>query len=125
MRVLAITLNTFREAVRNKILYSLLFFAVVFILSALALGELTLGEEVRLTRDLGLYGVDIFGVLIAIFLGVNLLYKELQLKTVYTGTMGFQAATSRRRAMKIPNTPPTSIVTGVSWTKTPDEDRDR
>ncbi len=83
-RIFAIAHNTFREAVRNKILHSLLFFAIVLIISALALGELTLGEQVRLTRDLGLYGIDIFGVLIAIFLGVNLLYKELSLKTIYT-----------------------------------------
>lgn len=83
-RIWVIAKNTFREAVRNKVLYSLLLFAVVLILGSIALGEFTLGEGVRLTRDLGLYGVDMFGVLIAIFLGVNLLYKELQLKTVYT-----------------------------------------
>lgn len=83
-RVLAIARNTFREAVRNKILYSLLLFAVALILASLVLGEFTLGEGLRLTRDLGLYGVDLFSVLIAIFLGVNMLYKELQLKTVYT-----------------------------------------
>jgi ABC-type transport system involved in multi-copper enzyme maturation permease subunit len=83
-RVFAIAWNTFREAVRNKILYSLLFFAVLIILSALAIGNLTLHEEVRTIRDVGLYGIDIFGVLIAIFVGVNLLYKELDLKTVYT-----------------------------------------
>jgi ABC-type transport system involved in multi-copper enzyme maturation permease subunit len=83
-RIWAIARNTFREAVRNKILYSLLFFAVIIILSALAVGELSLHEEVRMTRDIGLYGIDIFGVIIAIFVGVNLLYKELDLKTVYT-----------------------------------------
>jgi Cu-processing system permease protein len=83
-RVLAIALNTFREAVRNKILYSLLFFAVLIILSALAIGNLTLHEEVRTVRDVGLFGIDLFGVIIAIFVGVNLLYKELDLKTVYT-----------------------------------------
>lgn len=83
-RVLAIARNTFREAVRNKVLYSLLFFAVLLILSALALGQLTLHEEVRTTRDVGLFGIDLFGVVIAIFVGVNLLYKELELKTVYT-----------------------------------------
>ncbi len=83
-RVLAIARNTFREAVRNKILYSLLFFAVLLILSALALGSLSLHEDVRMTRDVGLFGIDAFGVLIAIFVGVNLLYKELDLKTVYT-----------------------------------------
>jgi len=83
-RVVAIARNTFREAVRNKILYSLLFFAVLIIVSALALGQLSLHEEIRMTRDVGLYGIDIFGVIIAVFVGVNLLYKELDLKTVYT-----------------------------------------
>lgn len=83
-RIWAIARNTFREAVRNKILYSLLFFAVLVILSALAFGTLTLHEEVRMTRDIGLFGIDFFGVVIAIFVGVNLLYKELDLKTVYT-----------------------------------------
>jgi Cu-processing system permease protein len=84
IRIWAIARNTFREAVRNKILYSLLFFAVLIILSASALGQLSLHEEVRMTRDVGLFGIDLFGVVIAIFVGVNLLYKELDLKTVYT-----------------------------------------
>jgi ABC-type transport system involved in multi-copper enzyme maturation permease subunit len=83
-RIWAIARNTFREAVRNKILYSLLFFAVLIILSALAVGRLSLHEELRMTRDVGLFGIDLFGVIIAIFVGVNLLYKELDLKTVYT-----------------------------------------
>jgi ABC-type transport system involved in multi-copper enzyme maturation permease subunit len=83
-RIWAITRNTFREAVRNKILYSLLFFAVLIILSAVAVGRLSLHEELRMTRDIGLFGIDLFGVIIAIFVGVNLLYKELDLKTVYT-----------------------------------------
>lgn len=83
-RIAAVARNTFREAVRNKILYSLLFFAVALIVSALALGQLSVHEERRMIRDVGLFGVDLFSVLIAIFVGVNLLYKELALKTVYT-----------------------------------------
>ena len=83
-RVWAIARNTFREAVRNKILYSPLFFAILLIASAVALGRLSMNEELRMTRDIGLFGIDLFGVLIAIFVGVNLLYKELELKTVYT-----------------------------------------
>jgi ABC-type transport system involved in multi-copper enzyme maturation permease subunit len=58
-RVAAIAWNTFREAVRNKILYSLLFFAVLIILSALGIGKLTLHEEVRTIRDIGLFGIDL------------------------------------------------------------------
>jgi len=83
-RVAAVARNTFREAARNKILYSLLFFALALIASALALGQLSVHEERRMIRDVGLFGVDVFSVLIAIFVGVNLLYKELALKTVYT-----------------------------------------
>lgn len=83
-RVAAIARNTFREAARNKVLYSLLVFAVALILSALALAELSGHEERRMIRDVGLFGVDVFSVLIAIFVGVNLLYKELALNTVYT-----------------------------------------
>ncbi|MES1172316.1 MAG: ABC transporter permease [Bacteroidota bacterium] len=83
-RIMAVAHNTFREAARNKIMYSLLLFAIVLILSALALAELSVHEERRMIRDVGLFGIDVFSVLIAIFVGVNLLYKELALKTVYT-----------------------------------------
>jgi ABC-type transport system involved in multi-copper enzyme maturation permease subunit len=83
-RIAAVARNTFREAARNKVMYSLLFFAIALIVSALALGQLSVHEEQRMVRDVGLFGIDLFSVLIAIFVGVNLLYKELALKTVYT-----------------------------------------
>lgn len=83
-RIFAVARNTFREAARNKVMYSLLFFALALILSALALGQLSVHEELRMTRDVGLFGIDVMSVLIAVFIGVNLLYKELSLKTVYT-----------------------------------------
>ncbi len=82
-RIIAIALNTFREAVRNKVLYLLLLFAVGLIASALAFGQVSLHEEARVTRDIGLGGMTLFGVLIAVFIGVNLVYKELDKKTVY------------------------------------------
>lgn len=83
-KVFVIALNTFREAARNKVLYSLLFFAVLVIVGSLAFGSLSVRDERRLTLDLGLGGMSIFSVVIAIFIGVNLLYKELERKTVYT-----------------------------------------
>lgn len=83
-RVSAIALNTFREAIRNKVLYLMLLFAVALIASALLLGQLSLHEEARVTRDLGLGGIALFGVLIAVFVGVNLVYKELDKKTVFS-----------------------------------------
>jgi ABC-type transport system involved in multi-copper enzyme maturation permease subunit len=83
-RIMAIALNTFREAVRNKVLYLLLLFAVGLIASALAFAQMSLHEEARVTRDIGLGGMTLFGVLIAVFIGVNLVYKELDRKTVFS-----------------------------------------
>jgi ABC-type transport system involved in multi-copper enzyme maturation permease subunit len=83
-KIVTIGLNTFREAIRNKVLYSLLFFAVLVIVASLAFGALSVHEEVRLTTDLGLAGMSLFSVIIAIFIGVNLVYKELERKTIYS-----------------------------------------
>ncbi len=82
-RVFAIAQNTFREAVRNKILYALLVFGIGVILFALPLGQLSLSEQARVTRDVGLAGIELFGVLIAVFTGVNLVYKEIERKTIF------------------------------------------
>ena len=82
-RMWAIALNTFREAVRNKVLAILVMFAVALMAFSLVLGQLSLHEEIRIIKDLGLAGISIFGVVIALFLGVNLLSKELDRKTVY------------------------------------------
>ncbi len=82
-RVWAVGLNTFREAMRNRVLAVLLLFAVGLMAFSLVLGELSLHEEVRVIKDLGLAGISIVGVLISLFLGVNLLSKELDRKTVF------------------------------------------
>lgn len=82
-RIYAIALSTFREAVRNRVLAVLVMFAVALIGFSLVLGSLSLHEEVRLVKDLGLMGISVFGVIMALFLGVNLLAKELEKKTVY------------------------------------------
>ena len=82
-RILAIARNTFRETVRDKILYNLIVFALIMIFSSLALGQLTLGNEDKVILDLGLASISIFGMLIAIFIGIGLVYKELEKRTVY------------------------------------------
>ena len=83
MRVLAIARNTYRENIRDKILYNLVLFALVMILSSIALGQLTLGHEDKVIVDLGLSATSIMGTLIAIFIGISLVYKELEKRTVY------------------------------------------
>lgn len=82
-RIIAIAHNTFREAMRNKVLYTIVVFACLLILSAWAVGQLSLHEEIRVTRDLGLGGISLFGIVLAVFVGVNLVHKEIDRKTVY------------------------------------------
>ena len=84
MKVLSIALNTFRENLRDKLLYNLLVFALLMIGSSLLLMRLTLGEFHRLLLDVGLGSVNIFSVLIAIFVGIGLVNKEIEKKTIYT-----------------------------------------
>jgi len=83
-RLVAIALNTFREAVRDRILYGILFFGIAFLLFNLVLGELSLDERDRVLTDVGLAGISLFSVVIAVFLGVSLLFKEIEKKTLYT-----------------------------------------
>jgi len=83
MTILTIARNTFRENIRDKILYNLILFALIMILSSVALGQLTLGHEEKVIVDIGLSAISIFGTLIAIFIGISLVYKELEKRTVY------------------------------------------
>ena len=81
--VLAIALVTYREAVRNRVLYSLLFFVVLLIAVSVVLDNMTTGQSGRIVLNLGLAGVHLFGALIAIFLGVSLMSREIARKTLY------------------------------------------
>ena len=83
MTIFAIARNTFRENIRDKILYNLILFAIIMILSSVVLGQLTLGYEDKVIVDMGLSSISIFGNLIAIFIGISLVYKELERRTVY------------------------------------------
>jgi ABC-type transport system involved in multi-copper enzyme maturation permease subunit len=84
MKIVVIALNTFRETVREKVLYNLLFFALLMIGSSILLSTLTIGEQSKIIMDIGLAGINIFGVLIAIFVGIGLVSKEIEKKTIYT-----------------------------------------
>jgi len=83
MKIRAIALNTFKEATRNKIYYLLIFFGVFFVLSSKLVTLLTLGDKVKVLNDLGLASINFFCVLIAIFTGIDLVYKEIEKKTIY------------------------------------------
>lgn len=83
MNLSAIAANTFRENIRDKVLYNLILFALIMITSSFALGQLTLGHEEKVIVDLGLSSISIFGTLIAIFIGIGLVYKEVEKRTIY------------------------------------------
>jgi ABC-type transport system involved in multi-copper enzyme maturation permease subunit len=82
MKLLAVALNTFREAVRNKILYSLVFFAALVVAIAAVFGSVSIGDQMKFIKDFGLMSISLFGMVIAIVLGVNLLNNELGKKTI-------------------------------------------
>jgi ABC-type transport system involved in multi-copper enzyme maturation permease subunit len=83
MKILILAYNTFREAIRDKVLYSLIFFAVLMVGLSVILDNLTIGEPTKIIKDFGLASIEIFGVLIAIFVGIGLVYKEMERKTIY------------------------------------------
>ncbi len=83
-RIWAIALNTYREAIRQKILYALVLFTVVLILFSLFLGQLTLGADTKIIKDMGLASIMILGAIMSIFIGVGLVFKEIERKTIYT-----------------------------------------
>lgn len=83
MRIKAIALNTFKEAVRNKIYYLLVFFGIIFILLSRLISILTIGDTAKVIKDVGLASIHFFTILVAIFTGINLVYKEIEKKTIY------------------------------------------
>jgi len=83
-RIWVLASNTYREAVRDKLLYNLLLFAALMIASSILLAQVQIGKDDRIYRDVGLSAISFFGVLIAIFVGINLVHKELSTKTIYT-----------------------------------------
>ncbi len=82
-RIITIARNTFREAVRDRVLYNLVLFVLLITGSAIFLGELTAGQEARTIVDFGLGAILIFGAFISIFVGVSLVSKEIERRTVF------------------------------------------
>jgi Cu-processing system permease protein len=82
-RVGVVALNTFREAVRDRLLYNLLFFALLMMAAAIVVGQISIGIEDSVIVSLGLSAISVIGLLIAIFLGVALVSKEMDKRTLY------------------------------------------
>jgi ABC-type transport system involved in multi-copper enzyme maturation permease subunit len=82
-RIAAIARNAFREAVRDRVLYNLVLFVLLLTAASIFIGELSGGQERKVIVDLGLSAMLLFGVFIAIFVGVGLVYKEIERRTIY------------------------------------------
>jgi ABC-type transport system involved in multi-copper enzyme maturation permease subunit len=82
-RIAAIARNAFREAVRDRVLYNLVLFVLLLTGASIFIGELSGGQERKVIVDLGLSAMLLFGVFIAIFVGVGLVYKEIERRTIY------------------------------------------
>jgi ABC-type transport system involved in multi-copper enzyme maturation permease subunit len=79
-----VAVNTFREAVRDRVLYNLIIFALMMIGGAILVGEISIGVHQMVIVNLGLSAISIFGIIMAIFIGVGLVHKEMEKRTLYS-----------------------------------------
>ena len=81
--VRCVAVAVFRESVRDKVFYNLVLFAVLLIGASILIGQLTAGQDIKIIKDLGLAATSLFGLFIAIFVGINLVSKEVDRRSVY------------------------------------------
>ena len=81
--VSSIAANVFRESVRDRVPYNLVVFAILLMAASYLLGQLTAGQDIKIIKDLGLAAMSIFGLFIAIFIGIGLVSKEVERRSVY------------------------------------------
>jgi Cu-processing system permease protein len=82
-RVGIVAWNTFREAVRDRVLYNLVFFALLMIGAAVLVGQISVGIEEIVIVSMGLSAISLIGLLMAVFIGVGLVSKEMEKRTLY------------------------------------------
>jgi ABC-type transport system involved in multi-copper enzyme maturation permease subunit len=80
---LLVAVHVFRDSIRDKVLYSIVAFAVLLIASSLLMAQLTAGQDVKIIKDLGLAAMSLFGLFIAIFIGIGLVAREIERRSIY------------------------------------------
>jgi ABC-type transport system involved in multi-copper enzyme maturation permease subunit len=84
MRAIALVAGAaFRESVRDRVPYSMVIFAVLLMGASFLISQMTAGQDMKIIKDLGLAALSVFGVLIAVFLGIGLVSKEVERKSIY------------------------------------------
>jgi len=82
-RIWAVAANTFRETVRERVLYNLVFFAIIMTAAGLLMGQLSIRQDEKIIKDIGLAAMELFGTLIAILTGVGLVAKEIERRSLH------------------------------------------
>ncbi len=82
MKIIPIALNTFRESARDRVLYNLVLFVLLLVVASVVIGRIAVGQETKIVIDVGLSAMTVFGVLIATFLGIGLVSKEIEKRTI-------------------------------------------
>src|SRR5690348_7305185 len=80
---LLIAVHVFRDSVRDKVLYGIVAFAILLMASSFLIGQLTAGQDVKIIKDLGLAAMSLFGLFIAIFIGIGLVAREIERRSIY------------------------------------------
>ncbi|MFN0085297.1 MAG: ABC transporter permease [Blastocatellia bacterium] len=82
-KLAAIAMNTFRESVRDRVLYNLVLFVLLLVVASIVMGRIAVGQEAKIVVDVGLSAMTLFGLLISIFLGVGLVSREIEKRTIF------------------------------------------
>jgi len=82
--ILIVARGVFKESIRDRIPYNLVFFAVLLMAASFLLAQLTAGQDVKIIKDLGLAAAALIGVLIAVFIGIGLVAKEVERRSIYS-----------------------------------------
>lgn len=82
--VSAVAISVFKESVRDKVLYNLVAFAVILMAGSYLIGQLTAGQDIKIIKDLGLAAIATFGLMIAVFIGIGLVWKEVERRSIYS-----------------------------------------
>lgn len=82
-RIGLVAWHVFKESVRDRVLYGIVAFAVVIVVASLLIGQITAGQDVKIIKDLGLATIELAGVLMTVFIGVGLVAREIEKRSIY------------------------------------------
>ena len=83
-RIRLVAWHVFKESVRDRVLYSIVAFAVLLVAASLLIGQITAGQDVKIIKDLGLATIELAGVLMTVFIGVGLVLDEIDRRSIYS-----------------------------------------